>query len=198
MSKPPVQPGAFDQRFWNLTQAAAWVRFRSRELVDRFVVQDIDHYRSINFYSTMEKYPELGSISDLATALMDGRLKAWGRKPTDGTLVEEVPAIEWSDLHIRPRRVLRRHPSGGDFEPWIDLRFESGDLKRLWRSTSETSSRSKFNWQVIEEMWREVCGHFTDASENERIDELRLRFEAKFNREPPSRTAIQSRIKRWR
>jgi hypothetical protein len=146
----------------------------------------------------MEQYPELGSISDLATALMDGRLTAWGRKSTDGTLVEEVPAIEWSDLHIRPPLVLRRHPSGVDFEPWTDLRFESGDLKRLWRSTSETSSRSKFNWQVIEKMWREVCGRLTDASENERIKELQGEFRDRFNREPPERTTIQSRIKRWR
>ena len=137
---------SFDARYWNLSQAAAWVVYRRRDLVEALADQSDHGFASLRFYPLPDgtKATPAGSLADLEGALHEGRVTALGRRTSSPERVE-VPAHEWADLSIRPSRVVRHDPLAGLVQPWRDLLFESAGLRRLWRGTDEVAGRRKYD-----------------------------------------------------
>ncbi len=188
----------FDSRYWNLSQAAAWVVYRKRKLVEEFSEQSAYGWKGLIVYPKEHGYKRVGNLGELKNALIQGNLTAWGRRNDIEDKLEAIPAIEWTDLRISPPSVVRSHSSAGQIEPWTGLRFKSSDLKKLWRGLLETEGRTRFRWDALKSMWHEINKRLPDASDNERIAELQLAYNAKFGDNlSPSRTTIQNKIKRW-
>jgi len=184
----------FDSRFWNLSQAAAWVVYRKRKLVEEFSEQSADRWRALVIYPENER---VGDLDDLVNALTLGKLTALGRGWGRNKKLEEIPAHEWDDLEINPPSIYyRSHHPAGRIEPWTGLKFKGGDLKKLWRGQLEIEGRTKFKWKVAKEMWHEIKERLPKASENERILELQTIYESRYG-SMPSRSSIQTHIKRW-
>jgi len=188
---------SFDARFWNLSQAAAWVVYRERKLVEQFSEQSADGWRALVIFPQMHGYEQIGKLRELVDALILGSLTAWGRSNVDKVdKLKAIPAIEWTDLSISPPSVKRSHRTAGQFEPWTNLTFESSDLKKLWRGLPETQGRTRYKWDVLKNMWHEINKRLPGASVNERISELQSEYSSRYS-SPPSRTSIQTKIKRW-
>ncbi len=189
----------FDARFWNLSQAAAWVVYRKRKLVEKFSEQTADGWRALKLYPKMSEFEPVGDLNELSNALLQGSLTAWGRRNEIRDVLEAIPSREWDDLWISPPSIKRSHPMAGQIEPWTGLRFESSELKKRWRSLSETEGRTRYKWDVLEKMWREIVELHKGLSGNQIIEELQLAYEEKFGKgKAPGRTTIQDRIKRWK
>lgn len=188
----------FDSKFWNLSQAAAWVVFRNRKLVEQFSKQSANNWRALLIYPKMHEYTRVGDLDDLVNALIQGNLTAWGRRNDIEDKLEAIPAIEWTDLTISPPVVTRAHSIAGQIEPWIDLRFESSILKKLWRSLWDTEGRTRYDWEIIRKIWQEINERLPDATTNGKIEEVQGEFNVKFgDNTAPSRSAIQNHIKLW-
>ena len=190
--------GDFDSRYWNLTQAVAWVVFRTREFVDQLEHPTKEDWVAKIFYPDIHGYSKVGSAAELQTRLINEDFAATGRRPGGSGAQETVPGLEWDDLILDPPIAYRRGSSGERIEPWVDLKFASKDLKQNWRGRLEVDGRTKYRWDMIENIWREVCESLPDASQNERIGELQGDYEAATGRDAPSRSTIQNRIKRWK
>ena len=195
----------FDSRYWNLSQATAWVVYRKRKLVEQFSEQSTDRWRALILYPKMHEHEPVSDlkvnelVNKLVNALIQGNLTAWGRRNDIKDELEAIPPREWADLTISPPSVKRSHPMAGQIEPWTDLRFESSDLKKRWRSLSETEGRTRYKWDVLEKMWHEIVELHTGFTGNQIIEELQLAYEEKFGKgKAPGRTTIQDRIKRWK
>ena len=71
---------SFDDKYWNLAQACAWVEYREKQLVNDFSVADRDAYMALGMYTSM--WPagrqRHGSVEDLRRALEQGRIKSSG------------------------------------------------------------------------------------------------------------------------
>ena len=189
----------FDSRYWNLSQAAAWVVYRKRKLVEKFSMPFPGDWGAFQMYPTMFDDEPVGSLNELREALIQGDLAAWGRRNDFQHQLEAIPPREWPDLWIIPPLVKRSDPKAGYIEPWTDLRFESRDLKKRWRSLAETEERTRYNWDVAKKMWHEIVKLHTDFTGNQIIEELKLAYEEEFGKgKAPGRTTIQDRIKRWK
>ncbi len=55
---------AFDDKYWNLAQAAAWVIYREKKLVTQFEQPTRDEFMSLGMYPSMEPSfrHEVGSL----------------------------------------------------------------------------------------------------------------------------------------
>lgn len=190
---------SFDSKYWNLAQAAAWVEYRERRLVEEFVAADREAYMALGMYPSMwppgrEKH---GTVDELRRALEDGQLTSWGYRLTDPDHLTTIPAGEWADLVITPPFVRVAGRSGEGGKRWTEIRVHSADMKRLWRGTHEVSGRTKYDWDAIKKIYDEQKASNPDFSQNELITELQGVFHDRFNREPPSRSTIQAKMKRW-
>ena len=47
-----MQPG-FKAKYWNLAMAAAWVKFRKREIVEKFDGPSLESWAAYNIYYSM-------------------------------------------------------------------------------------------------------------------------------------------------
>jgi hypothetical protein len=84
----------FDNRYWNLSQAAAWVVYRSRALVDSFTVQSSDVWRGLTVFPKMHSHRALENTDALRQALINGRLVAMGRRREPDDKLESIPAAD--------------------------------------------------------------------------------------------------------
>lgn len=188
----------FDSQYWNLSQAAAWVVYRKLKLVEQFSTETADGWGALLLYPKMHGYEQVGDLSELVQALILGKLEAWGRRNDINDKLEAIPAREWAELSISPPSAKRSHPVAGLIEPWTGLRFESKDLKKLWRGLPETEGRTRYKWDVLKNMWREINKRLPGTSQNERILELQMEYDSRFGDDSaPARTTIQNHIKRW-
>lgn len=190
--------GHFDSRYWNLSQAAAWVVYRNRTFVNQLEHPTKDQWAAYVLYPDMHGYPKDGSIGELQRRLVVEDIAATGRRSGKAGALETIPGSEWDELILDPPIAYRRGRLGERIEPWIDVKFESKDLKKKWRGRLEVDGRTTFRWEVLEKMWREVCEHLPDVSENERISEVQILYEAAGYKEAPARSTMQNRIKRWK
>lgn len=189
---------SFDAKYWNLSQASAWVVYRKRELVEQFSTETADGWRALLIYSNLHNHDRVGNLNDLKNELTLGKLTAWGRRNDIDDQLEAIPAREWNDLWISPPSVTRSHPKAGRIEPWTSLRFESKDLKKCWRNLLEIEGRSRFDWEVIKKIWDNVNERLADCTQNDKIEELQLVYNERFgDNRAPSRTSIQNHIKHW-
>lgn len=187
----------FDHKYWDLAQASAWVEYREKKLVEDFDAADRDADIALGMYPSMwpASRERHGAIEDLRRALEQGRIVSSGYRHNTPGQLEEVPAAEWTDLSIRPPLVcFAGQPNN---QPWNSIRVLSADMKRLWRSINEVSGRSRFDWAAVEAIHGALKSQNPDMSQNELIDEIQGEFEDRFNKEPPSRTTLQRRIRSW-
>ena len=185
----------FDDKYWNLSQACAWVEYRGKQLVNDFSVADRNAYMALGMYPSMwpAERRQHGSVEDLRRALEQGRIKSSGYRRNTPDNLEEIPAAEWTDLQIRPPLVsFAGQPNN---QPWIAVRLLSADMKRLWRSVNEVSGRSRFDWAAIKTMYDQIKTQNTEMTQNELITEVQGTFGDNFNKEPPSRTSFMRKIK---
>jgi hypothetical protein len=187
----------FDDKYWNLAQACAWVEYREKQLVNDFSMPDRDAYKALGMYPSM--WPagrqRHGFVEDLRRALEHGRIKSSGYRRNTPDNLEEIPAAEWTDLHIRPPLVsFSGQPSN---KPWNAVRVLSADMKKYWRDVGEVSMRTKFDWAEIKTMYDAIVDRQPTMSTNKKIEELQIEFEEHFNKEPPSRSTIQRKIEIW-
>jgi hypothetical protein len=187
----------FDDKYWNLAQACAWVEHREKQLVNDFSVADRNAYMALGMYPRMwpAARKQHGFVEDLRRALEQGRIKSSGYRRNTPDVLEEVPVAEWTDLRIIPPFVsVAAQPNN---QPWSALRVLSADMKRLWRDICEVSLRTKFDWTEIRKMYDAIVVRQPSMSTNKKIEDLQFEFEELFNKEPPSRSTIQDKIKTW-
>lgn len=190
---------AFDDKYWNLAQACAWVEFRESELVEDFAAADRRDYLALHIYTEM--WPAgrklLGSVDELRRALEETRLKSWGYHMETQEHLQEVPSAEWADFVIRPPFAYVARGRSANSERWSDIRVLSADMKRLWRSVNEVEGRSMFDWVAVKKIYNELKPQNPDMSHNELILEIQGTFRDRFNKKPPGRTTIQNKIETW-
>jgi hypothetical protein len=190
---------AFDSKYWNLAQAAAWVEYRERRLVEDFCAADRDAYIALGLYPSMwpSGRERRGSVTELHRALVEGQLTSWGYRLTDPVHLTAIPAAEWADLVISPPFAWVVGRSGGGGERWTDIRVRSADMKRLWRGPHEVSGRTKYDWAAVQAIFTEVKTQNPEMSQNELITEVQGAFEDRFNKGAPSTTSFKRKIKTW-
>ena len=187
----------FDDKYWNLAQAAAWVEYREKQLVNDFDAADRDDYMAIGMYPSMwpKGRKKRGRVKELHHALEQDQLKASAYRREGTTRLEEIPAAEWADYEIRPPLVcFVGQPQN---QPWKSVRVLSADIKRLWRSEREVSGRSKYDWTVLQEIHNKLKTQNSEMSQNELITEIQGAYEDQFNKSGPSRSSVQNKIKAW-
>jgi hypothetical protein len=188
----------FESKYWNLSQAAAWVVYRKRDLVNQFEPESPERWNSINFYSKMETHQEHSTLDDLQDKLIHGKLVARGRENSLQENLTTIPSEEWHELWIRPPSIKRRNSRGYWVEQWIDLRFKSADMKKLWRGKNETEGRTKYDWDKIKKMYHDAKRNNPDFSDNQIIVEIQLHYAEKYgDNSAPARTTLQNKIKDW-
>lgn len=189
-----------DEPFWNLAQAAAWVVYREKKLVDDLGNADTDSYAAIAMYPTFwpdHRKPH-GKLSGLHYALSDGRLEAKGCHTDKPNERVAIPSDYWPDLNLHPPKAYGiRYPSN-KYEPWIKIRVNSADVKKLWRGTDERLGRTKFDWDKIKLIYEDVLRRNQEFSQNKLIEEIQLEYQIRYPGESPSRSTIQNKIKIWR
>jgi len=192
-----IAHSAFDDRYWNLAQASAWVEYREEQLVAELDSADRTSYAAIGFYPSMwpSSRKRRGQTEELRSALEEGRLISSGFRRGGGERLEDIPAAEWADYIIRPPLIsFRGQPQN---IPWERVRVLSADMRRLWRSVNEVDGRSRFDWAAIQEIFNEVKTQNLEMSKNELIIEVQGAFEDRFDKQPPSRSSLQRKIKTW-
>lgn len=189
---------AFEDRYWNLTQVEAWVIYREKALVERFAVPDRDSYVAIGMYP--KNWPDgrskKGSRHELWRALVGGRLNAQGYRSSDPERLVDIPPAEWNNLIIDPPAAYLRGPDSRRIEPWVGFVIESAEVKKLWRSAFETSGRTRFDWAKIRAVHDEVSANNPGMTKNALMVEIQGAYRDQFNREPPSRSQLQRKLKK--
>ena len=187
-------------KYWTFEQALAWVLYRQEDIVS-YVGP-----RSSGRLSLLAMYPanfspalnRIGESEDLLAALRHGGLTASGCNEANAGARKDIPSQDWLKLRLYGGKVFRISDEGtGTLYPWRDIILESGEVKKRFRSQSEVSGRTKYDWDAIHELYEETRRQYPDFSQNELITELQGIFQDRFNREPPSRSTIQAKMKRW-
>jgi hypothetical protein len=187
----------FDQTYWDLNQASLWIVFRNAELVEDSVPPINRRVPTMLMYPSMNDYEQVGTIIELSKALESENLYAHGRPADGGKQTQQIPVIEWSSLILEAPIAYISNIQEGKIQPWTDIKVKSAEVKKLWRSTLEKQSRSKFDWDEIKKLHDRLQSENPSFSRNELILELQGEFEDKFNKPGPSRTTIQRKLKQW-
>jgi hypothetical protein len=95
-----------DQLFWNLAQAAAWVVYRERTLVESLVNPGPNAFGALGMYPKIwpKERKKVGSLSELHSALSAGRLIARGYRSGERVLSVfcEPVSEKWRARTITP------------------------------------------------------------------------------------------------
>lgn len=187
----------FTAKYWNLAMAAAWVKFRNREIVEKFDGPSAENWAAYNMYPTMWDAKPVDASLTLQSALTSGKLLAFGHRNASGASMEMIPPLEWETLIFDTATPYRRLASNAKDVPWANIRVESADVQKLWRVQTETEGRTQFNWAAIKKLYEAALISNPDMSKNEIILEVQQDFQNRFLKEPPSRTSLQNKIKIW-
>jgi hypothetical protein len=187
----------FTAKYWNLAMAEAWVKFRKREIVEKFDGPSTESWAAYNMYPTRWDVKPVGASLTLESALISGKLMAFGHRLTPGASMEMIPSLEWETLIFDTATPYRRFVSNAKDVPWANIRVESADVQKLWRHQTETEGRMRFDWPAIKKLYETALQNNPDLSQNEIINEVQLEFQNRSTKEPPSRTSLQNKIKAW-
>jgi hypothetical protein len=187
----------FDEKFWNLAQASAWVIYREKGLVDQLEQSTREEFMSLGMYTSMEpaSRQKVGSIRELSLALSDECLQAWGYRANGDSYLKAIPSLEWPDLDLAPPFAYHAKNRAQQYQPWTDIRVESAAVKKLWRSILEKDGRSKYSKAKIEQICNDLRYQNPDISQNELISEIQIEYAAKHDGKEPCRSSIQRYIK---
>ena len=187
----------FDTPYWNLSQAAGWVVYRERQLVEQLADPADGAFAAISMYPSMwpEGREEYGTPLDLHRALLDGRLRAEGYSKENPDQLSQIPGGYWHDLVLHaPCAYDRRHP-GKRYEPWRDIRVKSSQVISLWPRPQDGEARRKFDEECLEQLCRRVLEEFPELSQNKKIDKIQGIYESELGGDAPSRTEFQTIIR---
>jgi hypothetical protein len=190
---------SFDDKYWNLAQAAAWVVYREKELVTRFEHPTREGFMSLGLYSSMEptSRQKFGSLRDLSLALTNERLQAWGYRANDDSRLEAIPGLEWLDLDLAPPLAYHVKNRPQKYQLWTNIRVESAAAKKLWRTPLEKDGRSKYDKATVEQISNDLRSENPDISQNELIGEIQVKYADQFGGKEPSRSSIQRYLKNF-
>ncbi len=190
---------SFDDKYWNLAQAAAWVVYREKELVTRFEHPTREGFMSLGLYSSMEptSRQKFGSLRDLSLALTNERLQAWGYRANDDSHLEAIPSLEWPDLDLAPPLAYHVKNRPQKYQLWTNIRVESAAAKKLWRTLLEKDGRSKYDKATVEQISNDLRSENPDISQNELIGEIQVKYADQFGGKEPSRSSIQRYLKNF-
>ena len=189
---------SFEPEYWTVTQAAVWVVYRSPDLLEKCSDPPSESWHGLKMYPSMHKYEEVAKLSELANALENGILKAFGLPNDSKQQYIEIPNVEWSGLTIAPPIVYRQDAKSGKFEPWTDIKFRSADMKRQWPSEAQSKSRELHDWEAIEKIWRNiVTANPPPTSKRKIIILIQERYGEQESRIPLSRSQMQKHMKEW-
>lgn len=188
-------------KYWTLGQALAWVIYRREDVVTELAPQSGRRLSLISMFPSMY-CPELepvGSSEELLQHLREGALTASGRPAGDLSIRQDIRPEDWVRLRFLGEHAWRASEDGQrTVEPWHDIVLEGAEVRKRFRGLSELDARTKFDWTVIRKIHDEVLTRLPQISQNELIAEIQGQFRDQFNKEPPGRTSIQTRIQRWR
>lgn len=187
-------------KYWTFAQALGWVIYRRHDVVAYVGPFGSGKLSLVTMYpSHFEPALEnAGDGEELLNALREGRLTAKGKLANGDGVRPEIPAEDWALLK-RYGDAIYEVPNGRSTtsQPWRDITLESAAVMKLWRSKTEVSGRSRYDWARIKVLFQDARASNPDFSQNELIDETQGLYREQFNREPPSRTSIQRMIKEW-
>ena len=125
----------FDNPDWNLSQAAAWIVYREKTLVEQCVNPTTSSFSAIELYPSMwpKERKQHGSLNDLSSALRSGSIEVRGYHSDDKNLLTFTPRETWVELHIRPPFAYQANQLAAQIQPWKNIRLESASIKRIGR-----------------------------------------------------------------
>jgi len=185
-------------KYWSLAMAEAWVKFRKREVVEKFDGPSAESWAAYNMYPTMWDAKPVNAPLTLHSALISGKFLAFGHRSAPGESMETIPSLEWETLTLDPPTAYRRLANNAKDVPWANIRVESADVQKLWRVQTETEGRTRYDWTAIKGIYKKLIEENPGMSQNEIINEVQQEFQDRFSKEPPARTSIQNKIKTWR
>ena len=187
-------------KHWTFAQALAWVIYRRNDIV--LYVGPIGAGR----LSLVAMYPShfaraleiAGDGEELLDALREGRITATGKLANADGVRREIPVEDWALLKRYGDAIYEaQNDRSSTSQPWRDITLESATVMKLWRSSTEVSGRSKYDWTRIKALFQDVCASNPDFSRYELIVETQGRYRDEFNKEPPSRSSFQRRMRNW-
>ena len=187
-------------RYWTLPQAIAWVIYRRDDIVNYAGPNGGGSLGLVAMYPTrFQPSPKVrGLPEELRRAAAEGRLTVTGIPRNESSARVDIPPEDWLRLQIYDGKVFRvSEDQSKTVYPWREMAVESADMKRFWRSDHELSGRSKFDWASIKLIFDELKTQNPEMSQNELMIEIQGTYRDQFNKEPPSRTTIQNKIKSW-
>jgi hypothetical protein len=150
--------------------AAAWVKFRRREVVEKFDGHSLESWVAYNVYDSMWEYKPLEASLTLHSALISGNLKASGHRNVAGATMETIPALEWETLTLSVPSAYRGLPSSRKDEPWLNIRVEGSDVQKLWRAPSDTEGRTRYDWATVTKIYETVLMEKSGCAKSEDSD----------------------------
>ena len=112
--------------------------------------------------------------------------------------MQEIKAIEWNALVPEVSGPYLRRQDGAKDITWLDIRIKRADVQRHWRRLTETESRTRYDWNMIRGVFKEVNEANPELSKNMLIEETQLALQEKYpNKRIPNRTSFQNHIKKW-
>ena len=187
-------------KYWTFAQALGWVIYRRNDVVSYVGPFGSGKLSLVAMYpSHFEPALEnAGDGEELLNALREGRLTAKGKLANGDGVRREIPAEDWALLKRYGDAIYEaQNDRSSTSQPWRDITLESATVMKLWRSSTEVSGRSKYDWTRIKALFQDVCASNPDFSRNELIVETQGRYRDKFNKEPPSRSSFQRRMRNW-
>ena len=162
--------------------AAAWVKFRTREIVDKFDGPSPESWAAYNIYDSMWDAKPVEASHTLQSALISGRLIAFGHRGAPGASMETISSLDWETLILDPPTAYRRLANTLKDEPWINIRVEGSDVQKLWRVRTETEGRTRYDWTDVKGIYEKLIKENPDMSKNEIIAEVQLGIKTAFRK----------------
>ena len=162
---------SFSDRYWNLAQAAAWVVYREKDLVDQMKNATRHSLEAVSLYPSMwpSGREKVGKLEELHKKLIGGKLNAMGYAQADQNSIADIPASIWPDLVLRPPCAFDGRKLATCHEPWTDIRVESAIVKTLWRGLDERSGRKVYDGGEIKKIFEECSATNPSLSQSRQI-----------------------------
>ena len=162
-------------KFWTFEQALAWVLYRREDIVSYVGPGSSGSLRLVAMYPTHfgPQLEKIGKSNDLLAALQNGNVIASGCHDANVAERQEIRPEDWLDLRHYGGKVFRISDDGKrTLYPWHDIALESEKVKKHWRSQSEVTGRTRYDWKTIKEIHDEVKSQNPNISQNELITEI--------------------------
>jgi len=78
--------------------AAAWAKFHTREIVDKFDAPSPESWAAYNIYDSMWDAKPVEASLTLQSALISVKLEAYGHRNAPGASMETIPSLEWEAI----------------------------------------------------------------------------------------------------